>query len=499
MLRSVFLCLFLWVFGPFALLTLPHPAQAGPFHEGLRGHLLSCQAAFRGALRQEEPLAAHDRLVLCEPHLDALLSKTFSADVSYSTTQKQDLLVLVERQLRLLRELVVWVTRFPPRVDAQRPLMARLTAFENGFRAFQERLSALETWAMNASFRLGVERLANGSIEPLGGLSAFVLLDHGSQVDAAFEVATSTPLREEAGVVILPPREIDSLGVTQAWLEFKRNRSFQLKLGVFPDLEGFFTPRRWPFVSVLGRTSLVRVDGFELGAVVRHDVFGIFSPQQTKAQARLFERNLTEIVASAETARSDIDWLVKVAWRLHWYTDTSGRLPSLSVGRHRYLDTSPAPEDTRYRVSDRILLVRATFPEENVSVAAKVEGWNNILASSGGRGHYLGFEAASKWRAFDFGLEAAHVVVSCASLPPVALRNALFPGTRNTLVEAHTGYAATASLELFSKFLWNRPRVESSRGICASVPSSLVTGNTPKFEILFGFIFKVPEDAAKFD
>lgn len=497
--RSMVLWIFLWALGALAMVGTPKPAQAGPFHDGLRGHLLSCQAALRGALREQESATAHSQLQLCEPHLDGLLRKTSSSEVSLSSTQKQTLLVLVDRQLRLLRELVAWVAKLPPQREAEQPLMSRLTAFENGFRAFQERLANLETWAMNASFRLGVERLANKIIEPVGGMSAFVLLDHGSFVDAAFELATSTPLREEAGVIFLPPREIDSFAVTQAWVEFKRYRSFQLKLGVFPDQEGFYTPKRWPFVSALGRTALIRTDGFQLGAVVRHDVFGVFSPQQTKAQARLFERNLTEVVASAETAQSDIDWFVKAAWRLHWYTDTSGRLPSLSVGRRRYLDGSPAPEDTRYRVSDRLLLVRATFPEEKATLTAKAQSWSNILAPSAGHGHYVGLESSTKWGAFDLTLEAARAVISCASLPPVALRNALFPGTRNTLLEAQTSYAATSSLQLFTKLLWNTSQKEQTRGNCPPRLSALAKRNTPKFEMLFGFLFKVPEDAAQFD
>jgi hypothetical protein len=286
---------------------VPKVATAGPFFDGLQAGLLSCQAALRGALRQNDMAAANERMSLCEPHMESLLGNSFPTTISLSTTQKKKLLLLTERHLRLIRELTEKIRKMESHAPDQVtsiPFKARLTSFEGGLRVFHERLSSLETWALNTGLRFGVERYLDGS---LGGASAIVLLDHGSKVDAAFEVATSTPLREEGGVIELPPREADALAVTQAWLEFKRFRNFQLKVGVFPDQEGYFTPKRWPFVSVLGRASLYHMNGVELAATLRHDTFGVFSPQQMSRQARLFERNLSEMVGTFETARSDLE------------------------------------------------------------------------------------------------------------------------------------------------------------------------------------------------
>jgi hypothetical protein len=480
-------------------LLWPDHAKAGPYFDSLRSGLLSCQAALRGALRQAEIDSSHERVALCEPHLEALLGNSYRPGTSLSTTQKQALLVLTERQLRLVRDLVDKARALPPESHAKGPYLSRLTAFENGFRVFHERLFALETWILNSGARLGVARYANEDMEPIGGASAFLLLDHGSKVDAAFEIATSTPLREDGGLVHLPPREVDAVAITQAWVDFKRYRSFQLKLGVFPDTEGFIAPRRWPFVSLQGRASLYRGGLFELGTAVRHDTFGVFSPQQAETTARLFERNLSEVMAGMETLRSDVEWLVRAGWRLHWFTDSSNRLASLSVGRRRYLEDAPAPDGTRYRVSDRSLLVRATFPDERVSIAAKAQAWKNILTPSGGRGHFVGAETHARLGQFELSLEAARAEVACASLPPLALRHVLFPGTRSTFAEVGIAYAASPALQLSVRGLRNRAKGFGSGSVCAGAPSTQSLSNTPTSEILFGFVYKFPDDAAQFN
>lgn|GEM_PF-4155590 len=475
-------------------------AHAASVPEALGSSLRSCLASFRSTLRETEALKADAALQLCEPHMNLLLRTSATEGLEISSTQKKRLLGTAERLLRLIRDLVRQSRSFKTDDAASTPYRSRVTSFENALRVFYERLAGLETWTVNTSLRLGVSHAVDGSLEPVGGASAFLLLDHGSRVDAGFELTTSTPLREDTGTIELPPREIDAVAVSQLWLEVKRYRNFQLKLGVFPDTEGFFTPKRWPFVSLQGRAFLLRADGFDLGLSVRHDVFGTFSPQQSKPEARLFERNLSELVAVYETAASDIDWQLRTGWRLHWYTDTDEQLASLSVGRRRYIDDAPAPQGTRYRVSDRFLRVRGALAEDALSLAAKFEGWSNILASGeGARGSYYGAEAGSAFGPFELSLELAHVKVGCTSVPPVALRNTLFPGTLNRLVEAQGNYSPTPSLQLFTRFLYNVPKALGSGGQCANVTTAKLAPNLMDFESLIGFVYKFPDDARSFD
>jgi hypothetical protein len=144
-------------------------------------------------------------------------------------------------------------------------------------------------------------------------------------------------------------------------------------------------------------------------------------------------------------------------------------------------------------------MVRATFPDEKMSLAAKFEVWRNIFASTSGHGYYAGLEGVSRMGAFEWTLEAARAEMACASLPPIATRSVFFPGTRNTLVEGQVAFAPAPSLQLFTRAFYNVPTVHRTRGLCANLEREQLDSNIPVFEMLFGFVYKVPEDAAKLD
>lgn len=431
-----------------ALTALPGLAQADASSagEGFAGEATStlspvrmqslanhCHAQLEQANRLQLGQGTQALLDNCGSTLAHLLEQISQRHTNLGVTQKKRLVRSGEQTLLLLR---VHIAKIETLAAKQAPkelsLLAGATALENKLRLYLQKLHDKETWAMNARIGLGYVRWQDGTQDPLGGMGFSLLLDHGSQFNGGLTLEAVSTLKEESGLVTFPPTEVDIVAVNNAWLEFKRYRQVQFKLGLFPEDTGFAHPARWPFSSVQAKLTLFRKPFSAWLLHIRHDVLGVYSPGQNKPRASLIERNAPEMIWQASGPLSTMLVSAQAVYKLHWYTDPNDQLAGLSYGRRKYLTQPTARQGITYRVQDFSFAVRLegeddSEPQRLTGMELFVERWVNILMTSDNKGWLVGLKGQTPF--FKTGLMYSEI--GCASIPPMQLASSLFPGSRS--------------------------------------------------------------------
>ena len=427
--------------------------------------LQRCQVVLKGLEASTPEARQSEALFECSRVLEIASSLVQSPQTRLSAPEKSSLLKTCE-QTMLLLEVFIRRRKFQTETTLSLPTLAQATSVENQLRLVLSALHAHSNWSLTVSGAAGASRYLDRNTVPKAGAQFSVLVDHGNQFEAGLKFRLMTPLREEAPAIEFPPREIDALGVSQLWIAFTRYRNVNLKVGIFPDQEGYANPAEWPFVSVQGGLKIISLPYLYWNSRLRHDVLGTYSTTQQTPRATLVERTLWQNTVGFETATALVTLQGRAHLSLHWYTDPNGQVASLSFGRGHYLNEAPASSNTRYRISETLFEVSAAF-EERWTAKAGYQSFHNFLLDSQNRGWLVRAQPSVKWAQNRVGVTLQRSVLQCASVPPVQIASTLLPGTASNSASLEAEFPISQGV---SATLWAtkyRSKVLLQKDLCS--------------------------------
>lgn len=417
------------------------PATAGlsevgerPFLEQIRRLRAICEDPFawrelRTQAADQEPRQWGGPLKPCLEALDAFhvwLGEAGAPAISDKEASSLDLAVLLDfvmQRNETLRQLTL--AGSPP---TDQPRLAEGVTLEQGVRRALSRLNAYESWEGAVTLRAGFLRTHSG-LRAVGGLRASLRVDLGERIDGQAEVETSSPRKEGAGLITIPPVSSDVVGLSQLWVRTRQIPRLHFWVGIRPEDNNPTAPERWPFLSIGSVAVLVPGPLWDIDLGIRHDGYGLWDATTDLYRPSRLERNQSFLSARAFVLRQFQSSLqLNMRSAVEWYSDPEGVLRRLSLGRYDDVrpdfDRSDPYRIVKFDGSARLRLGPSLLIEPQLTAFWNLESRRDRM------GLVTQVSSRFQWSAWLFSADIYDSDIGCDAAPPVALARHLFPGQR---------------------------------------------------------------------
>lgn len=391
----------------------------------------------------------------CSAVFAVLIERASRKEVRFSPEQKVLFLERSKTVLQRVKELKEYMD-VNAEWEASHHLPARsLLAFlENQIIQYSLLLAKKDTWSVSYGLGMGTERFYNKEQIYLVLADAGVFIDLGQDFDLKVTLRVSSPLKEENNLSDISLIGGDFFTFGETWILFKRYQNFQLKFGMFPDHERNAAPSAtWPFITAQGRIHLVNLENFQWTLRVRQDTLGIYSHERHQPDSIIVERNFSETAMEGELTTKPVTFRMRLSAGVHWYTDTEGVLPSLSITRTKYFKENVTASELKYRVSD--FQLRTGFYLDS-GLFAEMRGslLSNFYSTMEQGGYYWAGKLGGRSGAYQFNAMLESANLQCGVAPPIHFNTWFYPGMRSTDISLGNtfGWSSDYSATFFGKY-----------------------------------------------
>lgn len=344
------------------------------------------------------------------------------------------------------------------------PTLSQAVAADRAVRLAASRIRSLETWQGVVQLTSGLFSSGDESRFYMGS-RASLQVDLGRSVEGHIELSTGTPRKEETGVVAVPVETSDLVHLSQIWMRTTRLRRISFQIGVFPEVEDFFFPERWPFLSLKSILSLYHGPFWNIDVMLRHDVYGVWDLDSDVYTPTKMERNLSTLVLRYSPfigLQSRIALVLR--GQMHWYADPKGVLGRLSLGRMGDI-RGPLQRSAGYRVlkADQEFLWHFN---DNFSLQQGVTAFHNIVSADESKGVYASLSL--KWSGGGASVTpgVSWSDLGCLSLPPAQVPSSHFPGQKVWGLHTEFEHSLAGDLRVRLATSWMHSRRVNSSESC---------------------------------
>lgn len=316
------------------------------------------------------------------------------------------------------------------------PVLSAAVVLENQLLHYLNIVKDKETWSAEVRVGLGAGLYRDNLWKPRTQLALGFQFDLGNSIDGAATFGLMTDKREAKNTIVLPPKTVDTFGVSEIWFRLKRARSLQFQIGRMAEPAIFYWPSEWPFFSLQGTLFVASGGPLESHFRFRHDRFGYFLSEANDPKARLVERNVSEFVLAPTFEAVPLTLSSRFTSRFHWYADPTDAVRQLSFGRERKLEEAPLREGGRYRILELSIDNTVDLVNGTHGGVALFEMRNLAFQrSAAARGAEVRFSKAWQNRVTTT-MNAFSVRIECAVAPPLQFSPLMLPGFQSRGVGA---------------------------------------------------------------